>query len=65
MSKFADTSNTALAYAVEATFDVAPTAGYSLLRNTSESFNTSIERADSDEITSSRQYSGMASTILF
>jgi hypothetical protein len=60
MSKFADTSNTALAYAVEATFDVAPTAGYSLLRNTSESFNTSIERADSDEITSSRQYSGSA-----
>jgi hypothetical protein len=60
MSKFADTSNTALAYAVEATFDVAPTAGYSLLRNTSESFNTSIERADSDEITDSRQYSGSA-----
>jgi hypothetical protein len=60
MSKFADTADTSLAYVVEATFDVAPTAGYALLRNTSESFNTSIERADSDEITSTRQYSGSA-----
>jgi hypothetical protein len=58
MSLFADTANTSLAYAVESTFDVAPTAGYALLRNTSESFNTSIERADSDEITTTRQYSG-------
>jgi hypothetical protein len=58
MSLFADTANTSLAYAVESTFDVAPTAGYALLRNTSESFNTSIERADSDEITTTRQFSG-------
>jgi len=57
---FADTSTYTLAYAKESTFDepVAGTGVYKLLRNTGESLNTSLESARSDEIDSSRQYTG-------
>jgi hypothetical protein len=58
---FADTSTYTLAYAEEAEFDTpltGQTGVYALLRNTGESLNTSLESARSDEIDSSRQYTG-------
>ena len=57
---FADTSTYTLAYAAEVTFDTPITGSgvYTLLRNTGESMNTSIESARSDEIDSTRQYTG-------
>jgi len=61
MAIFADTSTYTLAYAIESTFDEAVTGSggaYKLLRNTGESMNTSLESARSDEIDSSRQYTG-------
>lgn len=57
---FADTSTYTLAYALESTFDNAVTGAgvYTLLRNTGESLNTSLESAQSDEIDSTRQMTG-------
>jgi len=58
MPVFADTSTVSLAYVPEVTFDTPPTTGFKLLRNTSESFNTSLESAKSEEIDSDRQFTG-------
>lgn len=57
---FADTSTSTLAYAIESTFNVAPTgaATYKLLRNTGESMNSTLESAKSEEIDADRQFTG-------
>jgi len=55
---FADTANSSLAFVEEVTFDVAPTTGFKLLRNTGESLNTGLESAQSEEIDADRQYTG-------
>ncbi len=55
---FADTSNSSLAYVEEVTFDVAPTTGFKLIRNTGESLNINLESARSDEIDADRQFTG-------
>jgi len=58
MSQFSDTADATLAYVEEVTFDTPPTTGYTLLRFTGESLNTSLESAKSDEIEADRQYTG-------
>ena len=58
MAVFSDTSTTTLAYAAEAVFGTAPATGYQLVRFSGESMNISIESAKSEEIDSSRQYTG-------
>lgn len=55
---FADTANTTLAFVAESTFDLAPTTGFRLLRNTGESLNTGLESAQSEEIDADRQFTG-------